>query len=205
VTETAARRPRARIGQGARLRIEIVAAARAILVREGDVGAVTLRAVAREIGIAAPSIYLHFPTLDDLLAALLRSCFTALQSRLEAGITLGTTTAERLRFGCRGYCAFAIEDPASYGVLFTGALHRAHTTVDPLIGIDVFQILVQGVADGMADGTLSTAGDAFATARAIWAGLHGQVSLRAGNPAFPWDPLDEAIDRLLHDVAGLSN
>ncbi|RYF62338.1 MAG: TetR/AcrR family transcriptional regulator, partial [Cytophagaceae bacterium] len=50
---TRARNPR---GSGARLRGEIVAAAATLIARTGSDQAVTLRSVAREVGISAPSI-----------------------------------------------------------------------------------------------------------------------------------------------------
>jgi AcrR family transcriptional regulator len=50
-------RVRNRRGQGGRLRTDIVTAAAELLDEAGTEQAVTLRAVARRIGIAAPSIY----------------------------------------------------------------------------------------------------------------------------------------------------
>lgn len=49
-------RQRNRRGEGAHLRDEIIAGASAILERTGSEENLTLRAVAREVGIAAPSI-----------------------------------------------------------------------------------------------------------------------------------------------------
>jgi hypothetical protein len=60
------RRPRAPQGSGDQLRAEIIGAATALLVGSGNPEHVTLRAVARKVGIAAPSNYLHF--------AIARSC-----------------------------------------------------------------------------------------------------------------------------------
>src|ERR1700729_2893185 len=48
-------------GQGDRLRREIIDAARDILAETGNVDRLTLREVARRVGIAATSVYLHFP------------------------------------------------------------------------------------------------------------------------------------------------
>ena len=62
-------RQRARRGQGDRLRTEIVDAASRMLAESGEVGELSLRAVAREVGIAATSIYLHFRGLDELVLA----------------------------------------------------------------------------------------------------------------------------------------
>ena len=54
-----ARNPR---GSGDRLREEIVEAGIRLVDETGDSAALTLRGVARAAGIAAPSIYQHFPS-----------------------------------------------------------------------------------------------------------------------------------------------
>jgi AcrR family transcriptional regulator len=51
-------------GQGGRLRSEIVEASRRLTDHGGD--ALTLRAIAREAGIAGPSIYDHFANVDEI-------------------------------------------------------------------------------------------------------------------------------------------
>lgn len=53
---------RNRRGEGALLRTEILTAATELIEAGGDERAVTLRAVARRAGIAAPSIYRTSPT-----------------------------------------------------------------------------------------------------------------------------------------------
>ena len=55
-TEKTAPRTRNRRGEGNRLRDEIVTAAVELLDETGDEGTVTLRSVARRVGIAAPKI-----------------------------------------------------------------------------------------------------------------------------------------------------
>lgn len=59
-------RERNRRGQGTRLRAEILAGATQLLEDSGSEEAVTLRAIARQIGISAPSIYSHFPDREAL-------------------------------------------------------------------------------------------------------------------------------------------
>ncbi len=48
-------------------RADLLAAAAALLEREGTVAAVSLRGVAREAGVSAPAVYGHFADLDRLL------------------------------------------------------------------------------------------------------------------------------------------
>jgi AcrR family transcriptional regulator len=67
------RRPNAR-GQGERLREEIISAAVSMLDDLADDEALSLRAVARVVSIAATSVYLHFPDRDALVLAAMERC-----------------------------------------------------------------------------------------------------------------------------------
>src|SRR3954469_6780992 len=61
-------------GQGERLREDIVSAALRMLDDLADDQALSLRAVAREVGIAATSVYIHFADRDALVLAALERC-----------------------------------------------------------------------------------------------------------------------------------
>jgi len=70
-------------GQGDRLRLDLLRAAKAFVETYGA-RQLTLRGLARQVGVSAPSVYLHFPNLDHLLAALVVQGFedlTAATSR----------------------------------------------------------------------------------------------------------------------------
>ena len=68
-------RRRNRRGQGGRLRQEIITAASQMIGETGDDAALTLRGVARRLGIAAPSLYRHFPAVDELKMAVVQRAF----------------------------------------------------------------------------------------------------------------------------------
>ena len=68
-------RERNRRGEGAKLRTDILAAATELLERTGSEEAVTLRAVARQVGISAPSIYSHFPEREAIVDAIVDDAF----------------------------------------------------------------------------------------------------------------------------------
>src|SRR3954452_14772283 len=112
------RRARNPQGQGGRLRAELIEAAGRLLALTGDVDGLSLRAVAREVGIATPSIYLHFPDKRSLVQAVLASRFTELEQTIRAAVATEAGAAEQLRAGCLAYCQFAIEHPNAYRVLF---------------------------------------------------------------------------------------
>ena len=214
----AARRRNPR-GQGGQLRDEIVTAARELLVETGSDGAVTLRAIARRIGIAPPSIYAHFDTPEQIVEAVVTETRSLLVRHLETARAGAEGPRERLLADCHAYLAFGAEQPELYAVLFSRPRPRGGSTTEerideavrqltPIVGepiasqlapAEAFSILLRDVAEAMDDGT-SHAEDAFTTATALWAALHGLILLRAHIPRFPWPSPgqleQEIIDRL---------
>jgi AcrR family transcriptional regulator len=215
-------------GQGARLRAELIDAADRILARTGDVPGLSLRAVAREVGIATPSIYLHFPDKETLVHAVLAARFTELGDAVRAAVMEATGPAGQLRAGCLAYCRFATEHPNAYRVLFgrrhaptpqppppcegegeqgPGVTNRApRSDGAPLApdhpGAAAFGFLVEGVSACMRAG-IAPADDPFRVATNVWTALHGIVSLRGSAPGFPWPALDRQIDDVLTGLVGL--
>jgi AcrR family transcriptional regulator len=214
----AARRRNPR-GQGGQLRDEIVTAARELLVETGSDSAVTLRAIARKVGIAPPSIYAHFDTPDQIVEAVVTETRSLLVRRLEAARAGAENARERLLADCRAYLVFGAERPELYALLFSRPRPKGSSTTEervdqavrqlaPIVGetvatqlapAEAFSILLRDVADAMHDGS-SRAQDALTTATSLWAALHGLILLRAHIPRFPWPPPgpleDEIITRL---------
>jgi AcrR family transcriptional regulator len=115
-------RPRARNpwGQGDRLATEILETASRMLGELGSEEALTLRAVAREVGIAAPSIYRHFSDKSELVRAVLAREYEQLarhMSEAEAAIDPPEPLAG-LRAQLHAYCRFAMENPGHYRLMF---------------------------------------------------------------------------------------
>ncbi|MEU1040931.1 TetR/AcrR family transcriptional regulator [Streptomyces sp. NPDC005907] len=192
-------RPRNRRGEGPRLREEIVEAATALIVRTGSDQAVTLRSVAREIGIAAPSIYTHFPSRDAIVQAVVEEALTQLHESITAAVIAYDDPVEGLLAGCAAYVDFGTSEPARYRVLFgTPPSKPAPSTPGSadLSGLQAFQTLVDNLHACVEVGS-SASTDPFADAVALWTALHGQVSLRAALPAFPWPPTDTVEQMVL--------
>lgn len=204
---TSGGRTRNRRGEGGLLRDEIVAAAERILEREGDEAAITLRSVAREAGIAAPSIYAHFADRDAIIETVLDIAFERLRRRI-----LDTTGAGHddpvasLLAGCHAYVDFALREPARYRVLF-GRLREGRPELKmPLRLEDVpprwrnrlqaFEVLVDGIAACAAAGR-SASTDPFTDATILWTSLHGAVMMRQFVPGFPWPSFEETVDALV--------
>ena len=191
-------------GEGARLREELIAAAGRLLAADGDIDALSLRGVAREAGVAAPSVYLHFASKEDLLRTVVSTHFAALQRAIETEVASGHDPASRLLAGCLAYCRYATDQPGSYHLLFNTARPDIK---DPdfagTSGAAAFQTLVDGVAACTAAG-VARPGDPFRIAIDIWSALHGTASLRRATTGFPWPPLEDQVRGILEAFTGIS-
>ncbi len=199
-------------GQGSRLTEDIVSGAIALIERTGSDEAVTLRAVAREVGIAAPSIYAHFPDRDAVLMAVVVRIFDELTEAIEQGLdSAGEDPVDRLVAGCEGYVAFGMEHPARYGVLFSERQGVAADYCKPVplgpdgqpvleFGAESFALLVGAIGDCVKAG-VSMSTDVVADSTAVWVALHGTVSLRTALPRFPWPDPDDFVRRYVLSLA----
>jgi len=184
---TAQGRTRNRRGEGGRLREQLVTAAGELLDETGDRGAITLRALARRVGVAATSIYAHFDGPTAVLAALADDVFAQLARCLEEA-AIGPTATARLVAVCDAYVRFGLDHPHRYGLLFAGGVLPRPVpgaTIDSIPGAAAFGVLLSGVRECVAAGE-SESQDPFTDAVAVWVGLHGYVGLQRTNPAFPW-------------------
>jgi len=190
----AGRRRRARRGEGDRLRAEIVDAASELLAATGEVSELSLRAVAREVGVAATSIYLHFRNLDELVLAVKIRYFAEFGDALEAAArAAGDVPLERARARARAYVQYGMRHPGRYRVMFTSEAVPPHLVPTVrYVGVEVFDAVRDEMAAVVGPGV-----DARMLAIHAWTALHGMVTLRAARRNFPWPDMDEEIDSLV--------
>ncbi|WP_067809289.1 TetR/AcrR family transcriptional regulator [Nocardia beijingensis] len=176
-------------GAGSKLREDLIEAASHLLETLDGQESLSMRAVARAVGIAPQSIYLHFADRRELLTAVYEVRFAEFGAVLTAVPDGDART--RLREICRAYCAYGLDHPGHYRVLFATAGTPGWEPTDAqLPGLPVFRHLADAVAaTGSADPT--------ATATCLWAALHGLVMLRQDRPSFPWPDLDVLLDILV--------
>ncbi len=203
--EQAPARPRNRRGEGLLLREEIIRGATAIIVRTGSDQAVTLRSVAREVGIAAPSIYAHFPDRDAIIDAVVVESLGQLRTEILAAAEEHEDPVDSLLAGCAGYVGFGTREPARYRLLFgSPRIKNAAADCSPVLpsGLQAFQTLVDSLENCARAGRSET-DDPFGDAVALWTALHGQVTLRAGLPDFPWPPTD-TVEQLVRRLGRIT-
>jgi AcrR family transcriptional regulator len=186
-------------GQGGRLREDIIEAASRLLASPGA-PPLTLRAVAREAGVAATSVYLHFADIESLTMAVTERLFDELVRRQDAAREQSLDPCQEVRDGCLAYCEFGLAHQGHYQVMFANPLPiPADVPLEAFPGLVAFRRLIDAVARCI--GTEPADERAFFTAQLIWQQLHGIVSLRISRSRFPWPPLaetvTEAVGRLL--------
>jgi AcrR family transcriptional regulator len=88
----------------------------------GEMGAasLSLRAIAREMGMTAPALYRYYKDRDALVTALLVDAFTSFSDALEAArdSQAADDYAGRFRAMCKAYFIWAAQNPQRYALLF---------------------------------------------------------------------------------------
>jgi AcrR family transcriptional regulator len=144
--------------QDARDRIErrIIELGRAHLVTEGAAG-LSLRAVARDLGMVSSAVYRYVASRDELLTLLLVDAYTELADEVErARETAGDSWRAQLAAMATAARRWAVGRPASWALLYGSPVPGYHApreqTVGP--GTRVVGSLLEVVAAGVAAGDI---------------------------------------------------
>jgi AcrR family transcriptional regulator len=193
------RRRRNARGQGELLREEIVTAAVRMLDELADDEALSLRAVAREVSIAATSVYLHFPDRDALVLAAMQRCHEELVGIGDAAAEAAPDPAAALRARILAQAAWAREHPGLYKVLHESPVHRRH-------GMPFKEVMVARTTEAVRrcmDAGLAPADDPVTVAIDLRTAVNGMLAQRINEPDLPWPPAAEQLDRFLVKLVGL--
>ncbi len=128
---------------------EIKEVARAHVAREG--ANLSLRGVARDMGIVASALYRYFPSRDALLTALITDAYEDLAAAAAAADSAVPRAQLRQRWMgvCRAVREWALANPAEYGLLYGNPIPgytAPGETVEP--AARVVLLLVDIVVDG---------------------------------------------------------
>lgn len=135
------------------VRADILAAARTRLTDEGP-AALSLRAVARDVGMVSSAVYRYFPSRDDLLTALLIADYDELGAAVEgADVAAGSEPGARWVAACRAIRSWSVAHPGDFALLFGSPVPgyaAPRETVVPATRTTL--ALVRVVADAVAPG-----------------------------------------------------
>jgi AcrR family transcriptional regulator len=121
------------------LRDALIRAARRILEKDG-LADLSLRQVARVVGVSPAAPYHHFADKQALLDAVATQGFAALRSEMLTRMAKETDPVARLDASGVGYVVFAVENPALFRLMFGGEELSAN-------GKKAYGVLQAAVAD----------------------------------------------------------
>ena len=147
----------ARARARAELTGQIKDVARRQLAEAGSAG-LSLRAVARELGMVSSAVYRYFPSRDELLTALIVDAYEAIGARASAAeaAVRRTDLMGRWLAVCRSTRGWAVEHPHEYALIFGSPVpgYQAPTaTIDPAARVPL--LLLGVLTDAAADGRLA--------------------------------------------------
>lgn len=148
------------------------------LIQQGGQESLSLRAVARKIGVSTAAPYRHFSSKEALLAVVAEQGYRMLsQSIREATAASGADPLAILREGGVGYVRFATTYPAHYSVMFSpGLVRKSHYPELAEAAAESLGLLISHIRGAQAAGLID-ARDPRELALAAWAGVHGLSTL----------------------------
>lgn len=171
-----------------------VAVATCLFARDGY-EAVTMRAVAAELGCSAMTPYRYFEDKDALFAAVRTAAFGRFADRQQSAFERTDDPAEQLDRLHRAYIAFALAEPDAYRIMFElrqepGGAHSELAAETAR----AFSYLYRATEAAVGSGLLQ--GDPLTQAHLLWASVHGLVALHLAGKLSVGRTLDELIQAL---------
>lgn len=160
------------------LRQSLIEAALELITEKQDAKTLSLREVARRVGVSHAAPYRHFADKEALLAAVAEEGFHLLLSYLrDAMAQVSSDPVRRLQASGVGYVRFAIAHPSHYRVMFSAL--QADCLDYPGLqesGDQAFAVMVNEITAGQAAGRMK-AGDPQQLAWISWSLVHGLAML----------------------------
>ena len=150
-------------------------------VRERGAPALSLRELAREVGVSHGAPRRHFPDRQALLDALAERGFDRLGDSLQAAVAAaGDEFEDRLHAVAAAYIRFATGDPALLELMFA-AKHREEETAGTLeqAAQRAFRVMLELIERGQVEGWLET-GDPERVGLVLFATIQGIATLTSG-------------------------
>ena len=123
----------------------------------------SVRSIARELGVVSSAIYRYVRTRDELLTLLVLDAYTELGDRVDEAVARRRRAlpAQRVRAAAHAVRDWAVAEPARYGLLFGTPVPGYHAPgeVTTPAGTRVPSVLSRILAEAWADGALADVPD----------------------------------------------
>jgi AcrR family transcriptional regulator len=199
-------------------------------IAENGAAALSLRAIAREMGMTSSALYRYFAGKEQLLTALARDGFSSLADHLEAAeAEAAEAGVARFFHLVRAYRRWALDHPTEYALTFgtpvPGLEEDAPEVKDEMLrGVAVLlRVMIEGLQSGLISPPCLTGPDVPALRAKLnewgcgvdeslspeaagacmfaWTQLHGAISLEVfGHMPPELLPADELFEYQMHEV-----
>jgi AcrR family transcriptional regulator len=170
-------------------------------VRERGVNELSLRELARDVGVSHAAPRRHFPDRQALLDALAIAGFDRLGAELRTAMeSAGDSFQDRLQATAAAYIEFAVEDAELLDLMFTGK-HRESADMLVEAADRAFAVLFELITQGQAEGALEP-GDPERVGLVLFATVQGLAALVTSSMVAA-DQLDWLLpDAIAHFLRG---
>ena len=159
--------------------------------------AVSLRAIANEMGLSAPALYRYYENKEALLSALREDGFRFLKKTLHEVRQTASSPVDAVSEGMKAYLDFAMTQPELYCLMFEldqGSIDKSSTAYS-------CRKSAFSEAEGMARDILKMAqrtGDANQMAHLFWISAHGLAALAVANQLDLGSNFEDLIDPVIN-------
>jgi AcrR family transcriptional regulator len=146
-------------------------------IKEVGVEKLSLRGIARSVGVSQTAPYRHFKDKNALLAEIATQAFLDLYTPTSKHIRDDQSASDNLKVIGSTYLAFAIDNPEKYKLMF-GPSIQCRSDYPNMIsaGDKLFDVLIGQVERGIAEG-IFLKGCPMVLANTLWTQAHGMASL----------------------------
>lgn len=146
-------------------------------IRAHGVEKLSLRALARALGVSQTAPYRHFSDKNTLLAELAANAFNDLAASVLTRINADNDTLKNMVAAGRAYIEFGLNNPEKYRLMFgLGIENRENYEFLATAGNSAFEVFTNLIYQGQQQGVI-TSESAGLLANACWSSLHGFVLL----------------------------
>ncbi len=153
-----------------------------LMLLEQGFKALSMRKIARESGVTATSIYLHFESKDHLLHTLMEQSIEHLSLSLEEAAAEVDSPVDKIDRIVRAYVQFASEHPMEYQVIYLVRTEEMARYPKEKFrkARRGYELLATVIQEGVKQGDLEV-DDPLIAAYSIWAQLHGITTVVMNN------------------------